>query len=40
MLCDKVYINPIHTNFPKTKEEPVVHLVIRKHTKLQGYYRS
>ena len=30
MLYDKVYINPIHSNFPKTKEEPVGHLVILK----------
>ena len=27
MLYDKVHINPIHSNFPKTKEEPVVHLI-------------
>ena len=32
MLCDKVYINPIHSNFPKTKEEPVVHVVTKENT--------
>ena len=31
MLYYKVYINPIHSNFPKTKEEPVVHLVKKAH---------
>ena len=29
MLYDKVYIYPTHSNFPKTNEELVVHLVIR-----------
>ena len=32
MPYDKVYINPIHSNFPKTKEEPVVHLVTKENT--------
>ena len=32
MLYEKVYINLIHNNFPKTKEEPVVHLVTKENT--------
>ena len=32
MLYDKVYINPIHGNFPKTMEGPVVHLVTKENT--------
>ena len=32
MLYDKVYINPIHSNFPKTKEEPVAHVVTKENT--------
>ena len=32
MLYEKVYINPIRSNFPKTKEEPVVHLVTKENT--------
>ena len=30
MPYDKLDINPIHSNFPKTKEEPVGHFVLLK----------
>ena len=32
MLYDKVYINPIHSNFPKTTEEPFAHVVTKENT--------